>query len=290
MSTQIYDAIVIGAGSVGLPTALFLAEAGLSTLVIDQFAGPGPGQQQGGHRRHPRHPLHAGEDPAVPRVAADLLHLGGRSTATTSSGRRAATSSSPTASRRSGRSRTCCQVQQQLRAEHPLARPRGDARARAATSTPRGCAAAPTRRRTAPRRRCCRRAPSTGGRCERGVQFRFGERVTGIIRRRGQRGGRAHRQGRLRHRHGRQRRRAPGPGRSPSRPDSTCRSCPTATRRASPSRWRRSSRRCWWTSARPRDRATTTSTSTSRAASSSASRRTRRSSAPTGARPPPTCR
>ncbi len=41
MSTQTYDAVVVGAGSVGLPTALFLAEAGLKPLVIDQFAGPG---------------------------------------------------------------------------------------------------------------------------------------------------------------------------------------------------------------------------------------------------------
>ena len=46
MSTQTYDAIVIGAGSVGLPTALFLAEAGLRPLVIDQFAGPGQGSNK----------------------------------------------------------------------------------------------------------------------------------------------------------------------------------------------------------------------------------------------------
>jgi len=46
MSAQAFDAIVIGAGSVGLPTALFLAEAGVSTLVIDQFAGPGQGSNK----------------------------------------------------------------------------------------------------------------------------------------------------------------------------------------------------------------------------------------------------
>jgi sarcosine oxidase, subunit beta len=46
MSAQVYDAIVIGAGSVGLPTALFLAEAGVKTLVIDQFAGPGQGSNK----------------------------------------------------------------------------------------------------------------------------------------------------------------------------------------------------------------------------------------------------
>ncbi|MBP7149886.1 MAG: FAD-dependent oxidoreductase, partial [Acidobacteria bacterium] len=46
MGAQVYDAIVIGAGSVGLPTAVSLAEAGLATLVLDQFAGPGQGSNK----------------------------------------------------------------------------------------------------------------------------------------------------------------------------------------------------------------------------------------------------
>ncbi|MGE5358829.1 MAG: NAD(P)/FAD-dependent oxidoreductase [Bacteroidales bacterium] len=46
MSTQTFDAIVLGAGSVGLPTALFLAEAGVSTLVVEQFASPGQGSNK----------------------------------------------------------------------------------------------------------------------------------------------------------------------------------------------------------------------------------------------------
>ncbi len=46
MSTQVHDAIIVGAGSVGLPTAVFLAEAGLRPLVIDQFAGPGQGSNK----------------------------------------------------------------------------------------------------------------------------------------------------------------------------------------------------------------------------------------------------
>lgn len=46
MGAPVYDAIVIGAGSVGLPTALFLQEAGVSTLVIDQFASPGQGSNK----------------------------------------------------------------------------------------------------------------------------------------------------------------------------------------------------------------------------------------------------
>ncbi len=46
MSTQTFDAIVLGAGSVGLPTAMSLAAAGLSTLVIEQFASPGQGSNK----------------------------------------------------------------------------------------------------------------------------------------------------------------------------------------------------------------------------------------------------
>jgi sarcosine oxidase subunit beta len=46
VSAKVYDVIVVGAGSVGLPTALSLAEAGVSTLVIDQFAGPGQGSNK----------------------------------------------------------------------------------------------------------------------------------------------------------------------------------------------------------------------------------------------------
>ncbi len=46
MTTKVYDAVIIGAGSVGLPTALSLAEAGLQPLVIDQFASPGQGSNK----------------------------------------------------------------------------------------------------------------------------------------------------------------------------------------------------------------------------------------------------
>lgn len=46
MTTKVYDAIIIGAGSVGLPTAFFLAQAGLVPLVIDQFASPGQGSNK----------------------------------------------------------------------------------------------------------------------------------------------------------------------------------------------------------------------------------------------------
>jgi len=41
MNKQSYDVIVIGAGSIGLPTALNLAERGLKVLVLDSEAGPG---------------------------------------------------------------------------------------------------------------------------------------------------------------------------------------------------------------------------------------------------------
>jgi len=46
MTTKVYDAVIIGAGSVGLPTAFFLAKAGLQPLVIDQFASPGQGSNK----------------------------------------------------------------------------------------------------------------------------------------------------------------------------------------------------------------------------------------------------
>jgi len=46
MSAQVHDAVIIGAGSVGLPAAVFLAEAGVKTLVVDQFAGPGQGSNK----------------------------------------------------------------------------------------------------------------------------------------------------------------------------------------------------------------------------------------------------
>ena len=44
--TKEYDAIVIGAGSVGTPTAFFLAEKGLKVLVLDELASSGQGQNK----------------------------------------------------------------------------------------------------------------------------------------------------------------------------------------------------------------------------------------------------
>jgi sarcosine oxidase subunit beta len=46
LTTKVYDVIIIGAGSVGLPTAFFLAQAGFKPLVIDQFASPGQGSNK----------------------------------------------------------------------------------------------------------------------------------------------------------------------------------------------------------------------------------------------------
>ncbi|MBN1956470.1 MAG: FAD-binding oxidoreductase [Anaerolineae bacterium] len=46
MTTKVYDAIIIGAGSVGLPAAFFMAAAGLKPLVLDQFASPGQGSHK----------------------------------------------------------------------------------------------------------------------------------------------------------------------------------------------------------------------------------------------------
>lgn len=41
-----YDAIVIGAGSVGLPAAYYLGEQGLSVLVLEELPSPGQGQHK----------------------------------------------------------------------------------------------------------------------------------------------------------------------------------------------------------------------------------------------------
>jgi sarcosine oxidase subunit beta len=46
MTTKVYDAVIVGAGSIGLPTAFFMAKAGLEPLVIDQFASPGQGSNK----------------------------------------------------------------------------------------------------------------------------------------------------------------------------------------------------------------------------------------------------
>ncbi len=46
MTTKVYDVVIIGAGSVGLPTAFFLAQAGLKPMVVDQFASPGQGSNK----------------------------------------------------------------------------------------------------------------------------------------------------------------------------------------------------------------------------------------------------
>ena len=46
MGTDTFDVVIVGAGSVGLPTACFLAEQGIKPLVVDQFASPGQGSNK----------------------------------------------------------------------------------------------------------------------------------------------------------------------------------------------------------------------------------------------------
>lgn len=68
-----FDVIVVGAGSVGAPTALFLAQEGIRTLVIDKFASPGQGSNKeaiGGLRA-----THS--DPAKIRICLRSLEIFG---------------------------------------------------------------------------------------------------------------------------------------------------------------------------------------------------------------------
>jgi sarcosine oxidase subunit beta len=46
VNNKVYDAIVIGAGSVGTPSAMYLAEQGMKVLCLDQFASPGQGSNK----------------------------------------------------------------------------------------------------------------------------------------------------------------------------------------------------------------------------------------------------
>ena len=46
VSNRPFDVIIIGSGSVGTPTAFFLAEGGLRTLVIDRLPSPGQGSNK----------------------------------------------------------------------------------------------------------------------------------------------------------------------------------------------------------------------------------------------------
>jgi len=44
--SQVYDVIIIGAGSVGIPTAWSMVRSGLSVLVVDKLASPGQGSNK----------------------------------------------------------------------------------------------------------------------------------------------------------------------------------------------------------------------------------------------------
>ncbi len=73
MASENYDAVVIGAGSVGCPTAYFLAKAGLSVLVVESRPACGQGQNKaaiGGVRA-----THS--DPAKIQLCRDSLEIFG---------------------------------------------------------------------------------------------------------------------------------------------------------------------------------------------------------------------
>ena len=101
MTSIVYDAIVIGAGSIGMPSAMYLAERGLKVLCLDQFASSGQGSNKcalGGIRA-----THSA--PAKIKLCLDSLDV--FSTWEETYGYRAATPSWPTGRRRRSCSRTC---------------------------------------------------------------------------------------------------------------------------------------------------------------------------------------
>ena len=69
MNAAHFDAIVIGSGSVGVPTALALAEAGLRPLVLDERASLG----QGAHKAAIGGVRATHGDPAKIRVGRESL-------------------------------------------------------------------------------------------------------------------------------------------------------------------------------------------------------------------------
>jgi sarcosine oxidase subunit beta len=183
MSAQVYDVIVIGAGSVGTPTAMFLAEAGLSTLVIDQFAGPGQGSNKaaiGGIRA-----THS--SPAKIRLCLDSLRIFSTWEACHGDNIEWFQGGYVFVAYREQEERALkdlLKVQQQhglnigwLSREEmidlvPAINREG---LRGGTFSPEDGSASPIMSNAAFHRRAV----------ERGVQFRFGERVTGIVQRRG---------------------------------------------------------------------------------------------------------
>ena len=46
MASSVYDVVVVGAGSVGMPTAMELAAKGMKVLCLDQFASAGQGSNK----------------------------------------------------------------------------------------------------------------------------------------------------------------------------------------------------------------------------------------------------
>jgi len=183
MTTQTFDAIVVGAGSVGLPAALSLADAGLSTLVIDQFPGPGQGSNKaaiGGIRA-----THS--TPAKIRLCLESLRIFSTWEALHGDAIEWAQGGYTFVAYREREEQSLkelLKVQHQhglnirwldrgeMLALNPNLNPEG---LRGGTFSPEDGSASPLLSSFVFHRRAV----------ERGVQFRFGERVTGVVRRRG---------------------------------------------------------------------------------------------------------
>ena len=148
MAATEFDAIVIGAGSVGNPTAYFLAREGFRTLVLDELSSSGQGQNKaaiGGVRA-----THS--DPAKIRLCQQSLEIFShwKETTGTDIGWKKGGYCFPAFDEKVETTlKGLLPVQKKFQSQHRLARRRGDPEGRLRDQRRTGCAAGRTPRTTA---------------------------------------------------------------------------------------------------------------------------------------------
>ena len=70
-----YDVIIAGAGSVGVPTAMALAELGIETAGHRHAPFTGAGRKQTCHRRDQGHPFRSRQNTHLPPFSRNIFHL-----------------------------------------------------------------------------------------------------------------------------------------------------------------------------------------------------------------------